>query len=78
MINMGCHPTPGMPLQSEHSLDKNGLQFGFIALIRPLQINFLFFITVRPDFDLRPKTNLYFIFLQKVCFLSIVQLQTVP
>jgi hypothetical protein len=33
MINMGSHPTPGIPLQSEDSLDKNGLQFGFIALI---------------------------------------------
>jgi hypothetical protein len=33
MINMGSHPTPGIPLQSEHSLDKKGLQFGFIPLI---------------------------------------------
>jgi hypothetical protein len=31
MINMASHPTPGIPLQSEHSLDKNGLQFSFIA-----------------------------------------------
>jgi hypothetical protein len=32
MINMASRPTPGIPLQSEHSLDKNGLQFGFISL----------------------------------------------
>jgi hypothetical protein len=42
MKNMGSHPTPGIPLQSEHSLDKNGLQFGFIALINKWkQKNFL-------------------------------------
>jgi hypothetical protein len=33
MKNMGSRPTPGIPLQSEHSLDENGLQFDFIALI---------------------------------------------
>jgi hypothetical protein len=32
MKNMGSRPTPGIPLQLEHSLDKNGLQFGLIAL----------------------------------------------
>jgi hypothetical protein len=32
MINIGSRPTPGIPLQSEHSLDNNGLQFGFIVL----------------------------------------------
>jgi hypothetical protein len=31
MKNMDSRPTPGIPLQSEHSLDKNGLQFGLIA-----------------------------------------------
>jgi hypothetical protein len=42
MINMVSRPTPGIPLQSEHSLDKNGLQFGFIALINQRkQNNFL-------------------------------------
>jgi hypothetical protein len=34
---MGIHQTPGIPLQSEHSLDKNGLQFGFIALIKSVK-----------------------------------------
>jgi hypothetical protein len=33
MKNMGSHPTPGIPRQSEHSLDENGLQFGLIALV---------------------------------------------
>jgi hypothetical protein len=34
MINMVSRPTPGIPLQSEYKsrLDKNGLQFGLIAL----------------------------------------------
>jgi hypothetical protein len=32
MKNMVSYPTPGIPLQSEHILDKNGLLFGFIAL----------------------------------------------
>jgi hypothetical protein len=42
MINMGSRPKPGTPLQSEHSLDKNGPQFGFIALINQWkQKNFL-------------------------------------
>jgi hypothetical protein len=32
MINMGRHPTPDIPLQSEHSLGNNVQGFGFIAL----------------------------------------------